>query len=59
MAKDTQINIRISTALKTAAEKAASTDERSLSSLIAKLLVDYCQEHGFLKPERKIMKARR
>jgi hypothetical protein len=47
--KTAQINMRISPALKAAAEKAAAADHRSLSSLIEKLLADYAKEQGFLK----------
>jgi hypothetical protein len=31
------------------AEKAAAADHRSLTSLIEKLLADYCRKEGFLK----------
>jgi hypothetical protein len=31
-----------------AAERAAAADQRSLTSLVEKLLTDYCREHGFL-----------
>jgi hypothetical protein len=53
MAKTAQINMKIEPALKAAAEKAAADDHRSLTSLVEKLLSDYCREHGFLKPRRK------
>jgi len=59
MAKDTQINIRITTALKAAAEKAAAADERSLTSLISKLLSDFCRERGFLISNSKSPKRKR
>jgi hypothetical protein len=35
------------------AEKAAADDRRSLSSLIEKLLTDYCREHGYLEDTPK------
>jgi hypothetical protein len=35
--------------LKTLADKAASDDQRSLTSLIEKLLADYLRQHGYLK----------
>jgi hypothetical protein len=47
--KIAQINLRILPTLKTAAEKAAAADNRSLTSLIEKLLQDYLRKHGFLK----------
>ena len=47
--KTAQINLRILPTLKTAAEKAAAADNRSLTSLIEKLLQDYLRKHGFLK----------
>jgi hypothetical protein len=47
--KTAQVNLRIDPSLKAAAEKAAATDHRSLTSLIEKLLADYCRKRGFLK----------
>jgi hypothetical protein len=43
--------------VKAAAEEAAIADRRSLSSLVEKLLTDYCREHGFLKLERKAKRS--
>jgi hypothetical protein len=51
--RSTQFNMRIDPVLKDAAEKAAADDRRSLSSLVEKLLTDYCREHGFLVDEPK------
>jgi hypothetical protein len=51
--RSTQFNMRIDPVLKDAAEKAAADDRRSLSSLVEKLLTDYCREHGFLVDETK------
>jgi predicted HicB family RNase H-like nuclease len=51
--KTAQFNMRMDPELKELAEKAAAADRRSLSSLIEKLLEDYCRVHGFFKPERK------
>jgi hypothetical protein len=51
--RSTQFNMRIDPVLKEAAEKAAADDRRSLSSLVEKLLTDYCREHGFLVDEPK------
>jgi hypothetical protein len=42
--KSAQVNIRLTPALKKAAEKAAQEDHRSLTSLIEKLLSDYVKE---------------
>jgi len=47
--KTAQVNLRIDPALKTAAEKAAAADHRSLTGLIEKMLLDYCKKRGFLK----------
>lgn len=47
--KTAQINLRISPALKAAAEKAADADSRSLTSLIEKLLNDHLREKGYLQ----------
>ncbi len=46
--KTAQVNLKIMPELKTAAEKAAAADQRTLTSLIEKLLTAYCREHGFL-----------
>jgi hypothetical protein len=51
--KTAQINIRISPKLKAAAEKAAAGDQRSLTSLVEKLLIDHCRTGGYLKDEPK------
>jgi predicted HicB family RNase H-like nuclease len=50
-----QVNFRIDPDLKRAAELAALRDRRSLSSLIKKLLTDYCREQGIEigKPRRR------
>jgi hypothetical protein len=47
--KTTQYYMRMDPEVKEAAERAASDDRRSLTSLIEKLLTDYCLEHGYLK----------
>jgi hypothetical protein len=46
--KTAQLNLRISPALKAAAEQAAADDQRSVTSLIEKLLTDHLQERGYL-----------
>ena len=47
--KTAQVNLRLQPSLKAAAEKAAAGDHRSLTSLIEKLLADYCRKRGLLK----------
>jgi hypothetical protein len=42
--KTAQINLRIAPSLKEAAERAAADDQRSLTSLVEKLLTDYLAE---------------
>jgi len=46
--KTAQINLRIRPELKEAADKAAADDNRSLTSLIEKLLIDHLKEKGYL-----------
>ncbi|WP_368502201.1 toxin-antitoxin system HicB family antitoxin, partial [Salipiger sp. 1_MG-2023] len=46
--KTSQINLRISPSLKEAADRAAAADQRSLTSLIEKLLTDHLRKTGFL-----------
>ena len=46
--KTAQVNLRMRPELKEAAEKAASDDHRSLTSLIEKLLADYLRKKGYL-----------
>jgi hypothetical protein len=46
--KSATLNLRIEPALKAAAEKAAADDQRSLTSLIEKLLVEYLRGRGYL-----------
>lgn len=51
MAKETktaQVNLRITPSLKAAADKAAADDQRSLTSLVEKLLVDHLKDKGYL-----------
>ena len=45
--KTAQVNLRIDPKLKEAAEKAAADDQRSLTSLIEKLLTDYLRRKGY------------
>ncbi|WP_198365119.1 hypothetical protein [Roseomonas sp. KE0001] len=46
--KTAQVNLRLLPEMKAAAEKAASDDQRSLTSLIEKLLADHLREKGYL-----------
>jgi hypothetical protein len=46
--KTAQVNLRITPTLKAAADRAAEADQRSLTSLIEKLLTDYLRERGYL-----------
>jgi predicted HicB family RNase H-like nuclease len=50
--KTAELNVRISPALKAIAQKAAERDQRSLSSLVEKLLTEYCEEIGLIKPPK-------
>jgi hypothetical protein len=45
--KTAQVNLRIEPSLKAAAEKAAAEDQRSLTSLIEKLLTEYLRKRKF------------
>jgi len=47
--KTAQVNLRIDPALKAAADKAAANDQRSLTSLVEKLLTDHLKKTGHLK----------
>lgn len=47
--KVAQVNLRIDPALKDAALKAAADDNRTLTSLIEKLLSDHLREKGYLE----------
>jgi len=57
--RSAQFNMRIDPELKEAAENAAADDRRSLSSLVEKLLTDYCREHGYFKDAPKKPKGGR
>jgi hypothetical protein len=46
--KSATLNLRIDPKLKEAAERAASDDRRSLTTLIEKLLADYLRKKGYL-----------
>jgi hypothetical protein len=46
--KTAQVNLRIDPSLKEAAEKAAADDQRSLTSLVEKLLTEHLKAKGYL-----------
>jgi hypothetical protein len=45
----TPFNLKIAPELKEAAEQAAKDDQRSLTSLVEKLLTDHCRRKGYLE----------
>ena len=47
--KTAPVSVRLPPEVKTAAEKAAKADTRSLSSLIEKLITDHVKAKGYLK----------
>ncbi len=47
--KTALLQMRVQPTLKAAAEKAAAEDQRSLTSLIEKLLSDFLRKKGYLK----------
>jgi hypothetical protein len=47
--KDAAISVRVESEVKAAAERAAADDNRSLASLVEKLLVDYLRKKGLMK----------
>jgi hypothetical protein len=49
--KTAPLNIYVSPELKAAAMRAAKADQRTLTSLVEKLLTDYCRETGHLPGE--------
>jgi hypothetical protein len=53
MPRTASIGIRVEPDVKAAAEKAAAADRRTVASLIEKLLVEYLEEHGYLKKPKK------
>jgi hypothetical protein len=55
--KTAPLNIYVSPELKAAAMRAARADQRSLTSLVEKLLTDHCRETGHLHPGEEQPKA--
>jgi hypothetical protein len=47
--KTAQVNLRLDPQLKALADKAAAADNRSLTSLVEKLLSDYLKKNGYLQ----------
>lgn len=47
-AKTAQVNLRLPPSLKEASERAAAEDQRSLTSLIEKLLTEHLKAKGYL-----------
>jgi hypothetical protein len=50
--KTTVFTMRMDPQVKAAAEETAAADRRSLSALIEILLIEYCEDRGFLKLKR-------
>ena len=49
MKKNTAISVRVPKRVKDAAERAANDDNRSLASLVEKILIDHLKEAEYLK----------
>ena len=47
--KTAQVNLRLDPQLKALADKAAAADNRSLTSLVEKLMSDYLKKNGYLQ----------
>jgi hypothetical protein len=47
--KTAQVNLRLDPELKALADKAAADDQRSLTSLVEKLLTDFLKKNNYLK----------
>lgn len=47
--KTAQVNLRLDPELKALADKAAADDQRSLTSLVEKLLTDFLKKNGYLE----------
>lgn len=50
MVKDTALSFRVAADTKAALERAAATDDRSVSSLVERILRAWLIEHGHLQP---------
>jgi len=49
VAKEAGLSLRIDAAIKTALDKAAAEDHRSVASLVEKILADWAKANGYLK----------
>lgn len=48
MARSATIAVRVVPEVKAAAKKAAADDNRSVASLVEKILIEYLRKHGYL-----------
>lgn len=53
MSKTEPINVRLEPDEKAALERAAAADDRSMSALARKVIVDWLRKHGHMKAEGK------
>ncbi len=53
MTKLPSLGVRVQPELKTALDKAAADDLRSVSSMVEKILTEYLREHGYLPKKPK------
>lgn len=51
--KTAQVNLRITPSLKEAADRAAADDQRSLTSLVEKLLTGHLRQNGYLPTDQE------
>ncbi len=58
MAKTSAISVRVSDEVKSAAEKAAADDSRSVASYVEKLLNEHLREKGYLRPTEEARTAK-
>lgn len=57
MAKTHAVGVRLDPEVKAALEREAADDQRSLSSLIAKIVADHCLEMGWLAKPKAVRRA--
>jgi hypothetical protein len=50
MAKTEALSVRVPPTVKKAVEKAAKDDHRSSASLVEKIVIEWLESHGYLKP---------
>ncbi|MCL4715459.1 MAG: ribbon-helix-helix protein, CopG family [Hyphomonadaceae bacterium] len=51
--KSLPVSFRLTPSVKAALEKAAAEDDRSVSSMLEKVVADYLRERGFLPKSKK------